>query len=193
MAPHESNKTFVGVDQSLRSTGVCLLSSAATELFTIKPGKLRDAPRLAYIRDALAEILRERDVTMGALERGAYNANGRVFQLGGVSAVVELVMYDQGIPHLVVAPNQLKTHFVGYAEATKDWILDAAEKELGWRPKNDDEADAYALARIARDVYLNRADSRKAAAVVVKLREQGVHLESNATNRAHAHGSSPGS
>jgi Holliday junction resolvasome RuvABC endonuclease subunit len=186
MASQESNRTFVGVDQSLRSTGVCLLRGGEAELFTIKTGKLREAERLAYIRDTLAESLSEEAITLGAIERGAYNASGRVFQLGGVSAVVQLVLYDQDIPYLIVAPNQLKTHFVGYANAEKDWIQDAAEKELGWRP-NDDEADAYALARIARDVYLNRADSRKAAEVVVKLREQGVHDEDRTKGGPDAH------
>lgn len=177
MADHESNTTFVGVDQSLRSTGVCILRAAGTKLTTIKPKKLRGPQRLSYIRDELTEFLEDEDIQYAALEQGAYAGSGRVFQLGGVSAVVQLVLYDLGVDYAIVAPNQLKTHFVGYADAKKDWIQDAAEEELGWRPNND-EADAYALARIARDVYLDRADHRKAAQVIVRLRERGKLHES---------------
>lgn len=186
-----SNTTFVGVDQALRNTGVCLLTASKTDLFTITPKKLKGPERLAYIRDALVECFTDESIAYGALEQGAYAGSGRVFQLGGVSAVVQLVFFDLGINYAIVAPNQLKTHFVGYADAKKSWIQDAAEKELGWRP-NDDEADAYALARIARDVYLDRADHRKAAQVIVRLRERGKLHEVRTTNRANADDTSAG-
>jgi len=195
MAKQEHNKTFLGIDQALRKTGICLLSTdSIIELGVLDTTKkkLEGPARLAYIRDWLHEQIGGRDIALAALEQGAYRGSGRVFQLGGVSALVQVALWDHGIPFVIARPDQVKKHFTGYLHSTKDQMVERAQELLGI-DVTDDEADAFALARIAHDMYRDHAETRKEAEVICKLREEERYHEPPATNRLNAADSPPGS
>lgn len=190
----EEHNTFVGIDQALRKTGICFLSSdhvIELEVLDTFKKKLEGPARLAYIRDWLHEQLWERKIAQAAMEAGAYRGSGRVFQLGGVSALVQVALWDHGIPFVIARPDQVKKHFTGYLNSTKQQMVDHAKKVLGL-DLTDDEADAYALACIARDMYCDSAQTRKQAEVIVKLREEGRLHEPSTAHRPNAYGVAPG-
>ncbi len=139
----------LGVDQSLRGTGLCLLSQDAEVLHleTVRPGECRGPARLAHIKARVAELL-ERGVGGMALEGYAYNAVGRVFELGEVGGVLQLLAFERGTPALIVPPTLLKKFAVGDASASKDVMVEAA-RQTGAAADDDNQADAYFLALIA--------------------------------------------
>lgn len=164
--------TFVGVDQAQRVTGLCVLRPGSVELSELVI-KSRGPDRIVEYRDRLMEFLEGvGPVRMAALEAGAYSGSGRVFQLGGVNALTQLCFCDAGISFIEPTAQQVKGFLTGIYDASKERMQDAAEAELGWRP-SEDEADAYALARLVRAYATQDVRTRMEARIVVKLDKQG--------------------
>lgn len=140
---------YLGIDQSLSATGLCLLASDGTFMtaMTVDTDKARDATRLLLIKRALTTILPE--VVFATLEGYAYGAVGHVFELGEVGGVTKVTLLEAGIEFRTVAPVQLKKFATGYGSASKDDMLDAARKSGHDFGFDDNQADAFFLARIA--------------------------------------------
>lgn len=173
MADTEDNTTFVGVDQAQRVTGLCVLRpDGGVELSELRV-KSRGPDRIAEYRDRLMAFLSEAGpVRMAALEGGAYNASGRVFQLGGVSAVTQLCFWDLGIPFLEPTPQHLKAFVTGRYDADKEAVQHAVEKTIG-RRVTDNEADAWGLAAMARAFVTREVRTRLQARLILRLEELG--------------------
>jgi len=141
---------YLGIDQSLTATGLCLLGDDGTvrHLETIDPGKLRGAARLSLIKQRLLAEVEGSGVRGGAYEGYAYDAVGRVFQLGEVGGVVQLTLHELGVSAVSVAPVALKKFATGSPKADKDVMILAAQRD-GAAPADDNQADAFFLARIA--------------------------------------------
>lgn len=166
---------YLGIDQSLRSSGVAVLSGAQEVLFngTVTPGKLTGVHRLACIRDAIRDVLAsEPGICFAALEGYAYDVGaGRVFELGEVGGAMKLVLHDAGIPFVVVPPASLKQFVAGSGSATKEQMRQAVLKKWGLDIEQNDECDAYGLAQVARSVHLNTGSTRAELEVLKKLRD----------------------
>jgi Holliday junction resolvasome RuvABC endonuclease subunit len=151
---------FLGIDQSLNGTGLCLLAptGAAIALSTVDPGNLDGGRRLAVIRDALVAACKSIDwkLDFAALEGYSMGSVNRPFDLGEVGGIIRLTLTDHGIPYVVVPPVIVKMFATGTTGATKEAMEDAAEA-LGATPGNDNEADAFFLARLAR-AYHSKVD-----------------------------------
>lgn len=143
---------YLGVDQSLSGTGLCLLGSQGEVLAlqTVDPGKRRDAERLAFIRDAVRELFP--DVSRVAFEGYSYGSFGNAhFQLGEIGGVLQVAAWDAGISYETVPPALLKKYANGNPHATKEAVIEAAQR-LGITPEDDNQADAFFLASIAKDL-----------------------------------------
>lgn len=164
--------TFIGVDQVLQQTGICVLADDQDPYLTLIDSKdMRGPERLCFIRDSLQRIIDESaGVTFGALENGSFNSVGRVYQLGGVNALVQCVFWDNQISYANVAPTQLKKFQTRKSGAQKEWMLEAASEFLGYKIEDDNLADALGLARIARALHTEEVATRAEAAVVHKLK-----------------------
>lgn len=160
---------YLGVDQSLNATGLCRLDSDAcvTVLATVDPGKLRDGARLAFIKRAVSSTLA--DVKFVALEGYSYDSVGRVFELGEVGGVLKVVFVEASIPYVVVPPVLLKKFATGSTSASKEAMILAA-KNKGLIAADDNQADAFFLAQIARAFVLNNARLRCEMEVLHTLR-----------------------
>lgn len=168
---------FLGIDQSLRSTGVALIdaSGALSYQGTINPVKLKGVERLAYIRRGLEEALNSvgaKQVTYAAIEGYSYGSVGTLFELGEVGAVVRLVLHDNRVPFVIAAPTQLKRFVSGDGQATKDRMRAAVADTWGITIVQDDECDAFGLAQLARSYALDTGTTRAQLEVVRKLRSE---------------------
>lgn len=155
---------ILGIDQSLRAPGVCLLSDEGEvlRLFTIDPARRRDAERLAYIRDTVRELYDE-GVWFVAQEGYSYNSTSQHFALGEVGGALKLVAHDLRVPCLVVPPATLKKFATGDPQAKKDAMLEAARAATGRASLDDDnQADAYFLAVVAWHVGTERQPKYRA-------------------------------
>lgn len=166
---------FLGIDQSLRSTGVAVLSQEKVEYTgTVTPKKLTGVSRLAFIRDALWEILvRFPNVSFAALEGYAYDVGaGRVFELGEAGGMVQLVLHDSVIPFVVVPPASLKQFVSGNGASDKEAMSAAVFSKWKIKIKQNDECDAFGLAQVAKAMYLNKGSTRAELEVLKSLRDK---------------------
>jgi crossover junction endodeoxyribonuclease RuvC len=163
---------FVGVDQSLNGTGLCLLDDEGqlVKLETVDPGGLRRGARLSYIKRHLESLLETGEVVAACREGYSYGSVGRVFELGEVGGLIELFFYEQEIDLQIVAPTALKKFATGNSSAPKDMMMRIAENS-GAPVRSDDEADAFFLARVAYHLETGvQPDTRAAMEVLKQLR-----------------------
>ncbi len=149
---------YLGIDQSLNGTGLCLLTEYGTvERFeTVDPAGRRDAERLAFIKERVVRFLAQ-GVVRVTFEGYSYDSVSKHFMLGEVGGVLHLTVFEHGVPYVVVPPALVKKYATGNAhafEAGNSFAHDviAAAKDAGVRPADDNQADAYFLARIAKDL-----------------------------------------
>lgn len=164
---------FLGVDQSLNGTGLCLLASDASSarLSTVDPGDLVGGKRLVAIKDALVALGRsvEWRLDFAAIEGYSIGSVNRPFDLGEVGGIIRLILMDNGVPYVIVPPVQVKQFATGATSATKDAMI-AAAKALGASPDNDNEADAFFLGRLARAYHSKVEMSRREMDVIHALK-----------------------
>lgn len=159
---------FLGIDQSLNGTGLCRLleGGGVDHLETVCPGKLRGVERLAHIKSKTATLLYP-SVKFAAIEHYSYNSVGRVFELGEVGGVLRLLVYEYGVPFVVVPPTSLKKFATGNAAADKAAMVAAAKKE-GANVADDNQADAFFLAMIAKFFHTGAVATTRARLEVLQ-------------------------
>ena len=146
--------TVVGIDPSLTSTGVVILAEDQVHAHTLTPreekrkGRLQGVRRLCWIRDQVMALL---DCpAMVAIEGPSYgSAQGRQVSIGELHGVLKTAMWEQGYFIVVVPPASLKKFATGKGNASK-FDMQKAGIRAGVDFGNEDEVDAYFLARIAR-------------------------------------------
>lgn len=160
---------FIGIDQSLNGTGICVISDEGTVslLLTIEQGKDRTDHKLLKIKRAVLRALP--DARFAAMEDYSYHSVNRSFTLGEVGGTVKLVFLENDIPYVAVAPVVLKMFATGSSSAGKDEMILAAEAH-GIEPADDNQADAFFLARVARAYTLGDAKKRCEMEAIHSLR-----------------------
>lgn len=164
---------FIGIDSSLRRPAFVvfddvgdLVAGAAYDV----PVALRGAPRLAAIRTVLANALDGCDAALtGCIEGPSLDSPHREFDLGEVSGVCrEYCFGAHGCDPHVVPPSTLKLFTTGHGDADKTAMIHAVKRHWGFDAGEDDDlADAYALARLAR-ALVHGPGSRRCEHDVVK-------------------------
>jgi len=164
---------FLGIDQSLRSTGLVILPEAgnqALELRVIQPKKLSGAARLRYLRDGVRDIMIRYTSTQHAcLEGYSLHSVNRSFDLGEVGGILRLCLYDMGLSFTVVPPTTLKKFASGRGTADKEDMRRGVNQRWQVDIPQDDACDAYALAQLARAVKQNKPTTRIDAEVLKTL------------------------
>jgi crossover junction endodeoxyribonuclease RuvC len=161
--------SFLGIDQSLNATGICRMDDVGSvvALATVNPGDAKDGARLILVKRAIAAIASE--IEFAALEGYSYDSVGRVFELGEIGGVVKVLLIESNIPYVVVPPSMLKKFATGNSSASKEDMVDTA-KERGCMTTDDNQADAFFLACIARAYAKGTARSRCEMDVVHALK-----------------------
>ena len=94
---------------------------------------------------------------------------GRVFELGEVGGVIKALLAERRVPYVTVPPVLVKKFATGRAFATKEMMVRAAA-EHGAVVSDDNQADAFFLARIARAWHVGGPTARREAEVIRTLR-----------------------
>lgn len=154
---------FVGVDQALRKTGVCVLAENEPHLALIEaPDDLKGPERLAYLRTALQDFLHpyQGQITKAAMEGASHGSLGDLQQLNHISGVQQVVLTDLGAPPLIVPPGSLKKFVSGNGQASKAQMQTATERFWGIEIEDDNVCDAHGLARFAQEVTESASELR---------------------------------
>lgn len=144
---------FLGIDPSLNSSGIAIISGEKCWAHVLKPGKLREGKRLKYQMDRLKEILKEFDkISAVGIEGPAYEAATRADDMGQIRGTYLYVLEDLGIENVTkLPPTSVKKYATGTGSASKDLVMYEARSEWpGTTFETDDAADAAWMAAIAR-------------------------------------------
>jgi len=148
--------TWVGIDQSYTGFGLALLGhdEVHTVLGKFESAKYGTGPgRLLDIERWLTRELSVLDTVEHVCLEGY--ANGAKFGreiAGELGYAVKRTLYLLGMPYNVVPPTSVKKFATGKGTAKKNEMLLAVYKRWGIEFSNDNLADAYTLAEIAKAV-----------------------------------------
>lgn len=168
---------FVGIDQSLTSTGLVCLDGAGMVVaqYNIVPVKgLKGVERLASIRQELRTFFSDLpSCGQMNIDMEGYSFASRfshAHSLGELGGVIKLTLHEIGFLANVVPPQTLKK-FVATdpKRAKKEHMIVEVYKQWGYDAANNDMADAYALAafcaaRTGRPWWSLRSRQREALA-----------------------------
>ena len=158
---------IIGIDPSLTSTGIVVLRGNKVELAVTTKNKPElgtiDRVRLIYERIVcVAESLTDGEKWQApdliVIEGFSYGSKGRsVFDIAylgwRIREELERLRTEDNIPWLEVPPSQLKKFATGQGNANKEIILQQVYKRWGVEFSDNNQADAYVLARIG-EAYL---------------------------------------
>jgi crossover junction endodeoxyribonuclease RuvC len=105
--------------------------------------------RLAELRDSLDHMLAARRPSLVAIERpfgrGAFTSETP----GVICALTHMVAFDHGIPRREYTASAIKKAITGSGKASKRDVMQAVAERYGFKPQNDHQADAAAVAVLA--------------------------------------------
>lgn len=145
---------YLGLDLSLTGTGLVIIDDdykiQVIELLHIEA---REVERLLFLEEEFLNIIKPYadKIDLMAFETPAYRADGQQFSLGEWAGLVKLNLFKMGIKMLKVAPTQLKKYVTGVGKGEKGVIILDVYKNFGEEIRQNDQADAYVVARIAHD------------------------------------------
>lgn len=195
---YNSGQNVLGLDLSLRGTGICVLNDKGElihrELIQYKErsikkvkyayfnfvvnGKAIDEKdissdnedevvdkikRLSAIKNRILVIAKDYKIKNVLIEDYAYDAKGRtsfgrVIDLGELGGVVKAALYENNYKVYKLSPTSLKKFITSDGLGSKENMAESIFKKYGYQFKDDNEADAFALARcllnLGEEVYL---------------------------------------
>lgn len=151
--PKESIR-ILGIDTSLRSTGVGIVEACGNRLRAVAYGRIRNKPRLPHslclknIFDSLSELIEQHHPDCVAIE-GAFfakNANTAMV-LGQARGVAIAACARKGLEVWEHSPRKVKAAVVGTGTAQKEQVARMVVRllDLAEQPQ-EDAADALAIA-----------------------------------------------
>lgn len=151
---------------SLRAPGLCIGRPGKWVAETLR-NKLRGEERLLWLRDQIRDRIYKAMPMLVAIEGYSDGSIGRWFDIGEGGGVVKLMLYELGVPVIIVAPKSLKRFVTGNGSAEKDQVIREVEKRYGVKTKDDNIADAVGLAQVAW-VWLTQQSERRVELEVVQ-------------------------
>jgi len=144
----------LGVDTSLRSTGVGILDAAGSRLIPVCYGVIRNPPTrplsacLTYLQDEIDALIRQHAPQAVAIEGVFYAKNVKTMLiLSHARGVIIAQCARLGLPVYEYEPRRVKMAVAGYGAAQKEQIQKMVKTLLGLREEpQHDAADALALA-----------------------------------------------
>jgi crossover junction endodeoxyribonuclease RuvC len=166
---------ILGLDLSLTGTGMCVVETGAgRELLTTinTTAKTRTEDRLISIRRTIAQASNGADAAI--IEGLSYGSvGGAQAERSALHWMVRVDLYQLGVPYVVVTPMSLKKFVCGTAKVEKSMMIREVFRRWNVEAKNDNEADAAALAHLGL-VYYGQAEHQTIAQqeVIYKLRKE---------------------
>lgn len=186
----ELRPIVVGIDASPTGTGLVALSLAEGECLAhrrIRSARI-GANRLVFIRSELKTWLGEiefggHQIVHVCMEGYSFGSKvGQSFTIAEVGGLVKLVLLDYlaspvGFPS-IPAPTQVKKFASGTGTAAKDQVSKFVLKKWGADMPNNDEADAYVLAQMARAIVRHETGHRYEADTLAAMKKaSSIHAE----------------
>jgi Holliday junction resolvasome RuvABC endonuclease subunit len=150
---------FVGMDPSYNGFAIVVLDKDAN----IIEQRLFGSETDSEVEDRLMELEKKFKFIPNivclhsvCIEGPSYASNGAyVLQMGALHFMIRLMLRKRNVDYSIIAPGTLKKFVTGDGRAKKDLMLLKVFKKWGVEFEDDNLADAYSLARMALENYLN--------------------------------------
>lgn len=147
-------RRVLGIDTSLRSTGVAVVQARGAVLEAVTYDVIRNPPDrslskcLDHLYRAVGDIIRRAEPRAAAIEGIFFSKNVRIAViLGETRGVVIAACVAAGLPVFEYAPRRVKQAVVGFGAAGKEQVQQMVVSLLNLRAvPPEDAADALALA-----------------------------------------------
>ena len=144
----------LGIDTSLRSTGVGVVEAIASKYSALEYGTLKNKPKVPLtacfltIRKGIIDIVQRTSPTAVAIEGAFYHKNAKTAMvLGQVRGVAIAVCAERNLPVFEYAPRKVKQAVVGFGGAGKEQVRKMIMTMLSLAQKpQEDAGDALAIA-----------------------------------------------
>jgi len=144
---------YAGFDLSLTASGIVVLDSKGNvKERTVIKVKTRAEERLDDILREIRSIISTYHIKLVCIEGYATGAMGKTFHIGELGGVVRHFLYKMKIPYIDPKPTQVKKYATGKGGGeggSKDQVTLHVFKNWNFEATDNNEADAYVLARIA--------------------------------------------
>lgn len=172
--PKDNNATlFCGLDLSLTGTGIIVMTHQGIVVHrAVLKNKLRDMYRLAAIRSMVAAVYAKHNIHFTCVEGYAMGSrSGQAFSIGELGGVIKLFLHQRGFKYHPVPPTQAKKFATGKGTSAKDEVMMAVYKNWKFESKDNNEADAYVLAQIARCIKTQQPLKKTQADTIIQIRK----------------------
>jgi len=144
----------LGIDTSLRSTGVGVVEAIGSKYSAVEYGALKNKPKLPLtacfltIRQGIIDIVQRTTPTAAAIEGAFYHKNARTAMiLGQARGVAIATCAELGLPVFEYAPRKVKQAVVGFGGAGKEQVQKMIQTMLAIDEQpQEDAGDALAIA-----------------------------------------------
>ena len=151
---NSKNLRVLGIDASLRSTGLAVVEASGSRMCAVWHGRIRNPPTrplsgcLLAAEEEIAAQIEAYQPQAAAIEGVFFAKNMRTtLILGHMRGVLIAQCARRGIPVYEYEPRRVKQAVVGYGGAVKTQMQQMVMKLLVLdKPPQEDEADALALA-----------------------------------------------
>jgi crossover junction endodeoxyribonuclease RuvC len=145
---------ILGIDTSLRSTGVGIIEVNGSELRAVAYGRIRNRPTdphsvcLANIFNSLTDLIDEHTPDCAAIEGAFFARNaGTAMVLGQARGAAITACAKKGLEITEHSPRKVKQAVVGTGTAQKEQVARMVMRLLNLaEPPQEDAADALAIA-----------------------------------------------
>jgi crossover junction endodeoxyribonuclease RuvC len=170
----------LGLDLSLTGTGVVILENGKfIKRHLIKSKPVGDLPinelhRILKIVEEIKAAIGEQRIDIAVIEGLAFmvrNATALV-QLSALNYMTRGLLDGMKIPFVIVAPTSLKKFITGNGASKKDVMLIETYKRYGVSIMNDNECDAYGLARVGEALLTDVKSTAFQLEVLALLKKQ---------------------
>lgn len=145
---------ILGIDTSLRSTGVGVIDATGSELRAIAYGRIRNKPKESHSRclenifNSITELIEEHAPDCAAIEGAFFAKNAKTAMvLGQARGTAITACAVKGLDITEHSPRKVKSAVVGTGAAQKDQVANMVMRMLNLDEQpQEDAADALAIA-----------------------------------------------
>jgi crossover junction endodeoxyribonuclease RuvC len=145
---------ILGIDTSLRSTGVGIIEAKGSELRAIAYGRIQNKPKVPHseclknIFNTITDLIEEHRPDCAAIEGAFFAKNAKTAMvLGQARGAAITACATQGLRLTEYSPRSVKSAVVGTGAAQKDQVAKMVMRLLNLSEQpQEDAADALAIA-----------------------------------------------
>ena len=117
-----------------------------------KDRSIDNMKRVFAVRDRVQMLIKKYGVTLASIESPSYGSSGHIVQLSEMSFASRVILREANIPYYMVSPKTMKKYIAGHGSAEKEEIQRAILLKYYLTFSDDNEADAFGLARMLLDL-----------------------------------------